>query len=273
MYPFLVDTEILGARLVVPTGIVFTLAALGGGGLLYWFLLPRPARRAEQLVFAAAVVASALVGARLLGFVLDLLVSPGRPPLATFAASGSTVLGGITGGGLCALLYKRLHRRGYVTRRAYDAAAVAFAAGDAVLRVGCYFSGCCFGKTCAPSPFAVIYPPDWIMHRLYGLDLPFGPRLPFPFIASGSLLLIALALFVVLRKEKFGGLAASTFLIMYGVYRFSIEFIRDEPFRLFLGPWSFAQWFALACLPAGAAAALYFRLRPEPAAVPTRPAG
>ncbi len=101
------------------------------------------------------------------------------------------------------------------------------------------------------------------MHRFFGLDIPFGPRLPFPFIASGSLLLIALILFIVLRRESRPGLAAASFFILYGVYRFAVEFIRDEPVRLFLGPLSFAQWFALACLPIGAGLLAYFRLAPE----------
>ena len=52
---------------------------------------------------------------------------------------------------------------------------------------------------------------------------------------------------------------AAWFFILYGVYRFAIEFIRDEPLRLFLGPLSFAQWFALACLPVGVALLAYTR--------------
>jgi len=272
VHPFLIDAEILGTRLTIPSGVVFTLSGLAVGGLLYWFLLPRSARRWEHLAFAAAAAGTALVGARLLGFALDLGVLGTERPLEVFAASGSTVLGGIAGGGLFAAAYLKIRRGGSVTLRTFDAAAAAFAVGDAVMRVGCLFQGCCFGKICAASPLAVTYPPDWIMHRFFGLDIPYGPRLPFPLIAAASLLLIAFVLFIVLHRETRAGTAAALFFILFGAYRFAIEFIRDEPLRLFLGPLSFAQWFALACLPAGIGLLAYSRRRRESALPGATPA-
>jgi phosphatidylglycerol:prolipoprotein diacylglycerol transferase len=263
MHPYLVDADVLGVRIAISTGIVFTLLAVGVGGLTFFFLLPEKTKRGAHLVFLAAVTAGALSGARLLQFAVELLIFKDQNPLTVFAESGSTILGGIVGGGVTALIYKLLHRGHLITWRTFDAAAVAFAGGDAVLRIGCFFAGCCFGKVCADIPFALTYPPDWIMYRFHHLDIPAGPRLPFPLIAGAALLAVGLTLLIVYRKEKYTGLAASVFFILYGIYRFCIEFIRDEPFRLFIGPFSFGQWFALACLPAGIGLAIYTRLKKE----------
>jgi phosphatidylglycerol:prolipoprotein diacylglycerol transferase len=266
VFPFLLDTDLLGAQIVIPTSTVFTLVAMAASGLLFILLQPDKSKRGSLLVFAAAVAAGTLVGARLLQFVLELMIFPGRIALTVFAESGSTVIGGLLGGGLTALIYKRAHRGGYITRRTFDAAVVAFAFGDALLRIGCFFGGCCFGTVCAPSPLALSYPPDWIMYRFYHLAIPAGPRLPFPFIAAAALAAIGLVLLVVYRREKVEGLTASLFFMLYGIYRFAIEFIRDEPLRLFIGPLSFAQWFALACLLVGIVLLVYTRFKKTPVA-------
>ena len=61
-------------------------------------------------------------------------------------AAGKTVLGGIAGGYLTIILYKRYLG---LRRPTGDLFAVAISAGEAVERWGCFFGGCCYGKACA----------------------------------------------------------------------------------------------------------------------------
>jgi phosphatidylglycerol:prolipoprotein diacylglycerol transferase len=266
MHPFLIDTEILGLKIVIMTGSIFTVLAVLAGGFIYLFLLPDRKQWGSHLIFLAVVAVGALAGGKITQFVIDLFIFKDSNPLLVFVSSGSTVAGGILGAVAAALGYRIFDRKKTIGSADYDALSIAFMAGEALMRIGCLWNGCCFGAVCDPSPLALTYPPDWIMFRFFNLDVPAGPRLPFPLIASAALLLLGAALFLVNRRFRRPGLAAALFFILYGVYRFLIEFIRDEPFRLFLGPFSFAQWFALACLAAGTVLCAYVSLTKPPAA-------
>jgi phosphatidylglycerol:prolipoprotein diacylglycerol transferase len=262
MHPFLINTEILGQKIVVFTGSLFTVLAVLVGGLVYFLLVPDRKQWGSHLIFLAVAAVGALIGGKVTQFAIDLFIFREVNPLLVFVSSGSTVTGGIWGGVTAVLAYRVFDRKRLIGRTSYDALGAAFMTGDALMRVGCYFTGCCFGAVCAPSPLALTYPPEWIIPRLYGTALPPGPRLPFPLMAAALLLVMGLMLILTARKLRRPGLAAALFFVLYGIYRFLIEFIRDEPFRLFVGPLVFAQWFALACLAAGAGLMVYVICRP-----------
>jgi phosphatidylglycerol:prolipoprotein diacylglycerol transferase len=258
MYPFLIDTEILGMKIVVPTGIVFAFLAIILATGLYFLLLPDKKRWSAHLVLLAVVLAGALVGARVTQIILDLAGLRGSNPVQIISNAGATITGGILGGGAAALVFQIFDRKKIVTRQTLDLLSVVFPAGDAILRIGCFFNGCCFGKIDESFPLTVTYPLDWIMRSIYDPDIPQGPRLPFPLLAAGALVLISFILFIVYKKSNTNGLAVALFFLLYGVYRFLIEFIRDEPFRLFIGPFSYGQWFAILCFPVGIVLLIFF---------------
>lgn len=95
-----------------------------------------------------------------------------------------------------------------------DIAAIIVAIGYPIARVGCFLNGCCYG-THSDLPWAVVFPAvdDISRHptQLYSTLLMAG----------------ALVLLLYLRRYKFfQGYLLSWFLILYGGYRFIVEFVR-----------------------------------------------
>lgn len=141
-------------------------------------------------------------------------------------SAGKTVLGGVAGGYLAVVLYKR-HLG--LRRPLGDLFAVALSAGEAVGRLGCFFGGCCYGIS-SDVPWAV-WQHDALRHptQLY--------------LAFASLII----LLILLRFEREEPPENALFFLQGGLYcaaRFGIEFFRETP-GLVVGL-SSAQWACLA---------------------------
>jgi phosphatidylglycerol:prolipoprotein diacylglycerol transferase len=251
MHPFLVNADIHGNGVVVSTASLFTLLAIVTAGACYFLLLPDRKNWDTHLVFLAVLVAGAIIGARLAAIGINLWLLQHVNPRLASETSGRTITGAMAGAGLAALVYKQFDRKKMVTLGTLDRLGVVFPAGNAVLRIGCYFKGCCFGKFDEHFPWTITYPSDWIMRSAFHLDIPLGPRIPFPLFAACALALISLVLLFVFKRAKSDGRVISLFFVLYAVYRFGIEYTRDEPFRVLIGPFNYGQWFALICLPIG----------------------
>lgn len=102
-----------------------------------------------------------------------------------------------------------------------DIAAPAAALGYAIGRIGCFLNGCCYGVP-ADLPWAAKFP-----------NL-IDARHPTQLYSSFSGLDIFLALIILYNFKKFDGQIFSLGLIFYSVYRFFIEFFRENP-RYILG--------------------------------------
>ena len=118
-----------------------------------------------------------------------------------------------------------------------DRFATALPFSIAIGRIGCLLSGCCLG---------IPYDGVLAMRAADGVM-----RHPAP-LYEMAFNLIAGALFVVLLRRRllFGRLFA-LYLVLYGTFRFFVEFVRDTP-KLFAG-WSGYQWLSLAMIALGAA--------------------
>ena len=137
-----------------------------------------------------------------------------------------------------------------------DVLGPAMALAHAFGRVSCFMQGCCFGKP-APGgfPLAVHFPPDSPAAFRYPA-VPTGGSVPvYPvqlFESAGNLLMCAVLL-LLLRKRKHVGTIGGVYLILYGVMRFLLEFMRGDhdpkDFILGLTP---SQFIAVSfALPAG----------------------
>lgn len=107
-----------------------------------------------------------------------------------------------------------------------DAAAPGVAVMIGFLRVGCYFNGCCGGRTVRTATSSFTYPTQMIE-------------------SVGDFII----LFVLLILEKKGnnkGNLYPWFLIFYGVLRFIVEFMRDTPKGVF--GFSNGNWYSLASI-------------------------
>ncbi len=114
----------------------------------------------------------------------------------------------------------------------------AMALAHAFGRVSCFMQGCCFGKP-APQgfPFAVRFPPGSGAAARYPSLLSSGsePVYPVQLFESAGNVLMCIILLLLLRKRKYAGTIGGVYLILYGVMRFLIEFMRGDHTDSILG--------------------------------------
>ena len=119
-----------------------------------------------------------------------------------------------------------------------DVLGPAMALAHAFGRVSCFMQGCCFGKP-APQgfPLAVRFPAESPAAYRYPSILASGSEAVYPvqlFESAGNILM-CIILLVLLRRRKYAGTIGGIYLILYGVMRFLIEFMRGDHTDSILG--------------------------------------
>jgi phosphatidylglycerol:prolipoprotein diacylglycerol transferase len=199
---------------------------------------------------------SGLIGARVLYVLTNWHELEGPLEVLDFRSGGLVAYGGFLGGLAGSLWYAR--RRGLAWLTWADAAVPSVAAGLALTRLGCYAFGCDFGKplpAAAPSWLKALgtFPhwpdgtlphasgaPAWVAH-VNGRGLPYDSPASMavhPTQLYESLLgaaLLALLLWAWPRR-RFQGELLLLFWLGYGVGRFLLELLRDDPERGAFGP-------------------------------------
>lgn len=220
-------------------GIFFTALGYATGAFVLIWSAHRRNLLTEGMAWIAGIgLFGGILGARLSEWVFE--GWPFRlPPSAILDPEngGKALVGGVLIGWICADVAKR--RMG-IRRPTGDLFALALPAGEAVGRIGCYFNQCCCG--CVTSgPIAVYQHGAW--------------RHPAQLYSS----FIAAAMFVVLfslrnRMPKEGDLF-KVYLVLYGVTRFCLEFVRERPSLVF--GLSAMQWLCIELAVFGALALAY----------------
>jgi phosphatidylglycerol:prolipoprotein diacylglycerol transferase len=95
------------------------------------------------------------------------------------------------------------------------------ALGHAVGRVGCLFAGCCYGKTCQ-LPFAISFHDP---QSLAPLNIDLHPTQIYMIVSNLVLFFILLWLG---RNKQFNGIIFLTYIVLYSLFRFIIEFFRGD---------------------------------------------
>jgi phosphatidylglycerol:prolipoprotein diacylglycerol transferase len=217
MHPVLID---FGAFKIHTYGFFIALAVLAG-----MFVSRHEARRmgidADKVVDAFFyVVVAAIVGSRLFYVLtnLDLFVSA---PLDVFKIwnGGLVFYGGFIGAAVVVIIYLRIHR--LPLGKMADIAAVALPLGHALGRIGCFFAGCCYGKTCS-QPWGVVFRhPDSLAPLYVQIH-------PTQLYSSASNFLIFLLLYSCRRYKQFNGQLFWIYIVIYGVNRSIIETFRGD---------------------------------------------
>lgn len=160
-----------------------------------------------------------------------------RDPLAALGSEGFVVYGGIITGMLGCWLYCR--RKSIHFGDGLDVFMPPVAVAQGFGRIGCFLAGCCYGKAtdCA---LGVVFP---------GTAVPVWPTQLF---SSAGDFLLALILALYDRRPHARGNTGAMYLILYGVGRFLIEFLRDDP-RGNVGFFSTSQFISLFMVPVGVA--------------------
>ncbi len=268
---------------------------LGSSMLVAWYVvmylgtkkegIPR-----EQLANAFIITAVvAIVGARVLYILTNL--SEFSDPMRWFALrdGGLVAYGGFLGGLIGAWGYWR-YKKGSLLAWA-DVVAPTLGTGLGLTRIGCYLFGCDFGAPLSesapawlkaigtfPGPGGVGHEqgsPAFIYHvQQYDLapsahaSLPVHPTQLYESVAGLALFAITM---LVWRHRRFRGQVVLVLTMLYGLWRFFIEYVRDDPERGFYFGFSTSQLISLALVPI--AALLYLALRKQQGDAPLTPVG
>lgn len=185
----------------------------------------------------------------------------------TFWKSGLVFYGGFIG--MLISVWYYLYIKKVPMLKIMDLCIFAVALGLSCARLGCYWNGCCHGRTCsADFPLAVYYPTNSIAgeYNTTGISLSYmqkhylpaeyqrpmprtqilealGKHMPLDLYAkifkpvypsqifsslNGLFLFLCVCLFYPFRK--YNGEVLCFFCLLYGITRFFIEMLREEPF-------------------------------------------
>ncbi len=225
---------------------------------------------ANAFIFCAGM---ALAGSRVLYMITNPDEFDSIAQFFAFRRGGLVAYGGFLGGFFAAIYWVRV-RQGIGLLRFADGAAPALALGLGLTRIGCYLYGCDFGGLLsedAPGWLQSMgtFPhwddstgsPAWMYHvQEEGLDQAAAHSLPVHptqlYESAAGFTLFAICLFVWSRR-KFHGQVLLTLAMAYGVWRFLIEYVRDDPGRGEFAGFYTSQLISLAIVPIAAFA--YFQ--------------
>lgn len=184
---------------------------------------------AADLVLAAAI--GGVVGARLAYVAAHWdYFARNLVEIAKLQQGGLVFYGGLAGGIAGVLLVVRA--RGLAIWSIADIAAPALALGSAIGRVGCLLNGCCYGRE-TTGPLGITFPEP------LG-----GPRFATQVLDGGYNLVIFVMLAVLSRRaETRPGFVFWVYGLVYSVFRFGVEFLRENP--VLIGGLSGAQLISL----------------------------
>ncbi len=212
------------------------------------------------------IIVSALVGAKLLLVAVEWRrFSTGPGQLLDLVRSGGVFYGGLIAAVAVALLYLRSHRMPAWT--VTDVFAPGIALGHVIGRTGCFFAGCCFGRP-TTMPWAVTFHSDF---AALNVGTPTGvPLHPTQLYEAGAELMILGVLLALERRtgRSFPGRTFWTYMLLYGVSRFVIEFYRGDP-RGMVGVLSTSQFVSLLIVPLAAVMLVVLSRRGGPAPLAT----
>ncbi len=223
-----------------------------------------------------------LIGAKLFHILAHIKDEFLVDPLGSiFSFGGLAFYGGLIVGFIAILLYLRKYNINWI--HAGDIAAVVMSISYAIGRIGCQISGDgCWGVVnTAPKPKWLSFLPDWAWSFDYphnvinaGVEIPGyvgqynhvlpQPVFPTPLYEMTIMFIVFLILWSLRKKFKVPGTLFSLYLILAGLERFFIEFIRVTPrYNIFGIHITQAQLISLFMIVAGTAGLIYIAKYPE----------
>lgn len=172
------------------------------------------------------IIVSALIGAK------GMLVIVERDrfgwswdDLLNLFRSAGVFYGGLIAAVVVALVYLRRHRMPVWT--VTDVFAPGIALGHVIGRVGCLLAGCCFGREATGLPWAITFHSEFAQQNVgTPLGIPLHPTQLYE--AGAELLILGCLLLTERRGRPFPGRTFWSYMLLYGVSRFVIEFYRGD---------------------------------------------
>lgn len=192
--------------------------------------------------FFIMVLVGGVAGGRLFHVLLNLEYYPDLISIIDTREGGLAIHGVLVGGLIAAFVYSRFRKIRF--RSLLDIVAPGLVLGQAIGRIGCLFSGCCYGIETAGT---------------WGVITRFAPGLRHPYQlyeSAADFALFAVLIWLSGRIDAEGGLFAA-YVVIYSSSRFVLEFLRDN--EGYLAGLSYGQWASLAGVVLGVA--MWFGLR------------
>lgn len=166
---------------------------------------------------------------------------------------GLVFYGGLIGGILGTVLYLLYKKENILDF--LDAIAPSIGLGHFFTRIGCFLNGCCYGRP-TDLPWGVQFPPGSNPARHYS-----GHIHPTQLYESISGIFLFFILYFMFKKRKFGGQVFFTYILLYSVIRFIIEFFRGDAIRGIYGPLSTSQWIGVILFPFALFSLIYLTVK------------
>jgi phosphatidylglycerol---prolipoprotein diacylglyceryl transferase len=207
------------------------------------------------------IIISALVGAKLLLLVVDYRPFLANPrTIVDLLRSGGVFYGGLIAAVTVALAYIWRHRMPMWTTT--DVFAPGIALGHVVGRLGCLLAGCCFGRPTSV-PWAISFHDP---NAFATSGTPLGVSLhPTQLYEAGAEALILVFLLAFERRGRpFPGRTFWSYMLLYGVSRFIIEFYRGDPRGTVFDALSTSQFVSVILVPVSVVMLVLLSRRDDP---------
>lgn len=185
----------------------------------------------EYLFLMASMIIGVGIGSKLLFFITqipDIIANFSiKYLIKKIITSGFVFYGGLFGAIIGCIVFSRL--RNYDVRKMLNYVAPGYSIFHACGRIGCFFSGCCYGK-----------------EATWGLPLwnePETLRIPVQLIEA--IFLLSMTLFLLILEKKGKSNIFEIYLVGYAIFRFIIEFWRGDKLRGIWICFSTSQWISI----------------------------
>ena len=207
------------------------------------------------------IIISALVGAKLLLLVVDYRPFLANPrTVVDLLRSGGVFYGGLIAAVTVALVYIWRHRMPMWTTT--DVFAPGIALGHVVGRLGCLLAGCCFGRPTSV-PWAIsFHDPNAFATSGTPLGVSLHPTQLYE--AGAEALILAFLLAFERRGRPFPGRTFWSYMLLYGVSRFIIEFYRGDPRGTVFDALSTSQFVSVILVPLSVVMLVLLSRRDDP---------
>ena len=226
-------------------GVAIALAFLVGILFAAWRAKREKLNPNDFLDIGFIIVVSSIVGARIFFILFNLNFYIDNPATIIRIWEGGLIFyGGLLCAAVASILYMRFKKIPiwYGT----DIIAPSVALGYTITRVGCFLNGCCFGEISKlpwgvsgwdPFTGAGRYAAQIFFAALFGTgEMPEVIKLhPTQLYAAGISLIFFVVLLILWRKRTFDGMVFWSYVGLYSLYRFGIEFVRADNKELLLG--------------------------------------
>jgi phosphatidylglycerol:prolipoprotein diacylglycerol transferase len=259
----------LGPLTIYSYGVLLAAAYLLGLGMAV-----RRARAAgldgnRVLDLGIWVIIAALVGAKALLFIVDFRqFTSSWADFTTLLRSGGVFYGGLIAAVVVCIYQLRKHKLPLWTSG--DLFAPGIALGYMVGRLGCLMAGCCYGRETDVAWAITFTDPAANLNVGTPLNVPLHPTQAYESLAGLMILVVLLAL--ERRGRAFPGRTFWSFVLLYAVSRFVIEFYRGDDRGFVFGAVSTSQAISIVLAPL-ALFMLWYLGRPEQPTAPEAPRG